>query len=219
MKIKGKALIIYKFYKLGIKINFLNGRNESNMKDKKVLVISITVIVLIAIAIIVGIVIGNMPKEKPEEVLSKYFALINDKKYDEMYEMISSTSKDEISKEEFVKRNKNIYEGIDGKITKINVNEKTKENKKEKILYDEELLTSAGTVKFSNSVSFTKEEKEYKLDWKSELIFPELKDEYKVKVETLKGKRGSILDREENPIAYDGKISSVGIVPRKIRRK
>ena len=69
------------------------------MKDKKVLVISITVIVLIAIAIIVGIVIGNMPKEKTEEVLNKYFALINDKKYDEMYEMISSTSKEQINKE------------------------------------------------------------------------------------------------------------------------
>ena len=79
------------------------------MKDKKVLIISITVIVLMVIAIIAGIVIGNMPKEKPEEVLNKYFALINDKKYDEMYEMISSTSKGEISKEEFVKRNKNIF--------------------------------------------------------------------------------------------------------------
>ncbi len=189
------------------------------MKDKKVLVISITVIVLIAIAIIVGIVIGNMPKEKPEEVLNKYFALINDKKYDEMYEMISSTSKAEISKEEFIKRNKNIYEGIDGKITKINVNEKIKENKKEKITYDQELITSAGTVKFSSNVSFTKEEKAYKLDWKSELIFPELKDNYRVKVEKVKGKRGSILDRGENPIAYDGEVSSVGIVPRKIRRK
>ncbi len=94
-----------------------------------------------------------------------------------------------------------------------------KQNKKEKISYDEELLTSAGTVKFSNNVSFTKEEKAYKLDWKSELIFPELKDEYKVKVETLKGKRGSILDRGENLIAYDGKVSSVGIVPRKVRRR
>ena len=45
------------------------------MKDKKVLIISITVIVLIAIAIIVGIVIGNMPKEKPEEVLNQIFCI------------------------------------------------------------------------------------------------------------------------------------------------
>ena len=189
------------------------------MKDKKGLIISIIVIVLIMIAIIIGIVIGNMPKEKPEEILNKYFALINDRKYDEMYEMISSISKEKINKEEFVKRNKNIYEGIDGKITKINVNEKTKENKKEKISYDQELLTSAGIVKFSNNVSFIKEEKTYKLDWKSELIFPELKDNYRVKVEKVKGKRGSILDRGENPIAYDGEVSSVGIVPREIRRK
>ena len=77
-----------------------------------------------------------------------------------MYEMISSTSKGEISKEEFVKRNKSIYEGIKTvKITKINVNEKTKENKKEKISYDEEIINFTGTVKFSNNVSFTKEQR------------------------------------------------------------
>ena len=40
--------------------------------------------------------------------------------------------------------------------------------------------------------------------------------DYKVRVETLSGKRGSILDRNGNPLAYDGTISQVGIVPGKL---
>ena len=46
------------------------------MKNKKVMIGIISVVILI-IAIIVGIIIINMPKEKPEEVLNTYFSYIN----------------------------------------------------------------------------------------------------------------------------------------------
>ena len=79
------------------------------MKNKRVL-IGIIVVVLIIIAIIAGIIIINMPKEKPEEILNSYFSAINDKKYEEMYNYLTSSSKENISQEDFVKRNQNIYE-------------------------------------------------------------------------------------------------------------
>ena len=185
------------------------------MKNKKV-VIGIIITVILVIAIIVGIVIMNMPKEKPEEVLNTYFSYINDQNYEAMYEELSSSSKESVSQEDFITRNQNIYEGIDSSNIKINVKEVTNEDDKKKVSYSEEMVTSAGTISFDNEAYFVKEDKEYKLEWSSELIFPQLKEDYKVRVETLSGKRGSILDRNGNALAYDGTISQVGIVPGKL---
>ncbi len=185
------------------------------MKNKKV-VIGIIIAVILVIAIIVGIVIMNMPKEKPEEVLNTYFSYINDQNYEAMYEELSSSSKESVSQEDFITRNQNIYEGIDSSNIKINVKEVINEDDKKKVSYSEEMVTSAGTIRFDNEAYLVKEDKEYKLEWSSELIFPQLKKDYKVRVETLSGKRGSILDRNGNVLAYDGTISQVGIVPGKL---
>ena len=157
-----------------------------------------------------------MNKENPEDVLNTYIAYINDKNYDGMYELLSSSSKSSISKEDFITKNKNIYEGIDSLDIKIDIKETKKESKNIKILYNEQMYTSAGKVDFSNSVNLVKEDKQYKIDWSTTLIFPELKEGYKVRVKTLKANRGAILDRDGNKLAYDGKVSSVGIVPGKL---
>ena len=185
------------------------------MKNKKV-IIGIIIAVILIIAIIVGIVIMNMPKEKPEEVLNTYFSAINNKQYEEMYTYLSSSSKQSISQEDFVTRNQNIYDGIDSSNINITVKEVANEDKKKKVSYSEEMVTSAGTISFDNIAYLVKEDKTYKLEWSSSLIFPELRRDYKVRVETLSGKRGSILDRNGNPLAYDGTISQVGIVPGKL---
>ena len=185
------------------------------MKNKKVMIGIISVVILI-IAIIVGIIIINMPKEKPEEVLNTYFSYINAQNYEAMYDKLSSSSKQSINQEDFITRNQNIYEGIDSSNIKINVKEVTNEEKKKRVSYSEEMVTSAGTITFDNEVYLVKEEKEYKIEWSSELIFPQLKEDYKVRVETLSGKRGSILDRDGNALAYDGVVSQIGIVPGKL---
>ena len=48
------------------------------MKNKKI-IIGIIIAVILIVAIVAGIIIMNMPKEKPEEVLNSYFSAINDK--------------------------------------------------------------------------------------------------------------------------------------------
>ena len=185
------------------------------MKNKKVMIGIISVVILIIVSI-VGIIIINMPKEKPEEVLNTYFSYINAQNYEAMYDKLSSSSKQSINQENFITRNQNIYEGIDSSNIKINVKEVTNEEKKKRVSYSEEMVTSAGTITFDNEVYLVKEEKEYKIEWSSELIFPQLKEDYKVRVETLSGKRGSILDRDGNALAYDGVVSQIGIVPGKL---
>ena len=133
-----------------------------------------------------------------------------------MYNLISESSKTEISQEDFVKRNKNIYEGIDAVNLNIEITEVIKEKGITKISYNENMSTSAGDISFSNTAKIVKEKKEYKIDWSSSMIFPQLRDTDKVRVSTLEGRRGEILDRNDNKLAYNGTISTVGIVPGKL---
>ena len=186
------------------------------MKNKKVIII-ISVIVILAIAAIAGaIFVINKNAPKPEEALSAYISLLNEQKYEEMYNMISEYSKTQISQEDFIKRNKNIYEGIDAYDIKIIPSETIKDGKTYSIKYDESMSTSAGTINFSNTTKLVKENKEYKISWASSLIFPELRANDKVRVSTLSAKRGEILDRNGEKLAENGTISSVGIVPGKL---
>ena len=62
-------------------------------------------------------------------------------------------------------------------------------------------------------------EDKYKLEWTSADIFPELKNEYKVRVETIEADRGKILDRNGNILAGKQTASQIGFVPGKINEQ
>lgn len=185
------------------------------MKNKKIVIFAIVIIVVIAI-IAGALYIVNRNTPKPEEALSAYISLLNEQKYEEMYNMISEYSKTQISQEDFIKRNKNIYEGIDAYDIKVTPSETTKDGKTYSIKYNESMSTSAGTISFENTAKLVRENKEYKVSWTSSMIFPELRNTDKVRVSTLSAKRGEILDRNGAKLAQNGSISSVGIVPGKL---
>lgn len=184
------------------------------MKNKK-LIIGIVLIIVI-VAIVIGVFLINKNQTKPEDTLNTYISLINEQKYEEMYNLISENAKSQITQEDFITRNKNIYEGIDAYDIKITVSETTKEDGIYKVAYSQSMSTSAGTISFTNTAKFVKEDKQYKLNWSSSMIFPELRDTDKVRVSTISAKRGEILDRYGNGLASNGTISTVGIVPGKL---
>lgn len=181
--------------------------------------IKIGVIILIVILIIIGIIVFKNIKhndlENQKDTVYTYFSYINDKKYEEMYELISESSKQNITKEDFVKRNKNIYNGIDATNIEVEIAEIINDDETKIVSYNQSFFTAAGEISFSNILYLVKEDT-YKIKWDSNLIFPDLKDEYKVRISTLDAKRGSIKDRNGELLAYDGKVSTVGIVPGKL---
>ena len=184
------------------------------MKNKKVLIGVILTVVIIVIAVIATVIfISNKEQEDVKTFFSDYFNLINDKNYEELYSKVASMN---MSKEDFVARNENIYEGIDSSNIRISVNNVEKTDEGYNISYHEKMYTSVGLVEFDNKANVVKEEKELKIKWSSSLIFPQLGESDKVRVSTIKAKRGSILDRNDIPVAKDGKIASVGIVPGKL---
>ena len=164
---------------------------------KKAVIISVVAVAVIAL-ITVAILVLSKEKQNPEEILKIYFAYIEKQNYEEMYNMVHSNT----DKEEFLKRNKNIYEGIHAKKIKIEITSIQNEKKKVIITYLTKMNTSAGDVEFENTAKLSKDDsKKYKIEWSSNLIFPELNNDYKVRVSNTEGKRGSILDRNGNILA------------------
>ncbi len=184
------------------------------MKKKNIIVI---VLVCLAILAVGGFLIYSSKATKPENILNEYISKINEAKYNEMYEMISNRSKGQITEEDFVKRNKNIYEGIDMSNLKIDIKNIEKESsKKYAITYITSMNVSGQNISFENRSNIIKEDNKLKIDWSSNMIFPNLNGTDKVKVSTSKAIRGKILDRNGKELATNGKISSVGIVPGKL---
>ena len=157
---------------------------------------------------------------KAEETVKNYFELLNDKDYAGMYELLSAESKSEISEEDFITRNKNIYEGIDAENIEVSIKDNSKDKGEVTVSYDTKMNTAAGDLEFSNSVKAVKgDSKKYELEWSSNMIFPDLDDDNKVRINTIKGRRGSILDRNGVVLAQDGSAANVGIVPGKLLEK
>ena len=156
------------------------------MKNKKIL-IPIIILVFVVIATVVVILL-NKQKVSPEVILKDYMAHITNKEYEQMYELTTK----ETSKEEYITRNKNIYEGIEVSKIDINVAKTSKKGKEAQVIYTTVMDTIAGEISFSNTVNLIKENDTYKIKWSSNIIFPNLNNEYKVRVSTLSGKRGKI---------------------------
>ena len=186
--------------------------------NKKVLIGIIATISVIVIAV-TTIIIITLAKTKitPEEIWQKYISNINEGKYEENYEMLTEVSKQNISKEKYIERNKNIYEGIGMNNMQVEITSVEEQEKTAKIRYKTNMETNAGNVEFLYTAELIKDkEKGYLIDWESNLIFPKLDDTDKVRIKNISAERGEIRDKNGVVLAGQGKVSSVGIVPGKI---
>ena len=193
------------------------------MSKKKIIIISVVAIILVIIAVVIGIYfyISNQPKNNPEDVVSTYAQYIVDQNYEEMYNLISENSKAQTSQEDYINRNKNIYEGIEIANFAINITSVEKgDNNTVKVSYNNSMDTMAGHIEFANSMTLSLDDnKEYKINWSSNLIFPSLNNSDKVRVKTIEAERGSILDRNGEYLATNGTASQIGLVPGKMNEQ
>lgn len=158
--------------------------------------------------------------EQPEELLVQYMERLSRKEYEQMYAMLDSNSVATLTKDEYIKRNSNIYEGIE--MENLKIEQVKKEEGAEGLLtvsYHTAMDTVAGEISFENSAQFIEGEEGYQLLWKDGLIFPELEAIDKVTVSVDSAERGEILDRSGAVLAGKGTASSVGIVPGKLEDK
>ena len=209
------------------------GRNRKRRSIK--VIIGIFSILLFFVIVVMGISlienkvvkIENQKESKnpekllksPEELLKLYYARIADKEYEEMYEMLNEQSRESITKEAFVLRNQNIYEGIEATDIQLVINEITDTDEGTVISYKVTMNTLAGKISFLNQSVFEPCKEgayPYGLVWHDSMIIPELAATDKVRVSEQVAKRGDILDRNGEILAGMGTASTVGLVPGKM---
>ena len=199
----------------------LKRQKEEQDRAKRRHIKFIFVLLFIMILFAVGAFIyTNQTNEA--RLVRKYYNLLEQKKYDEMYDLVVT----DLSKEEFVARNKNIYDGVQAKdiscviTANSKVNTNTTEDVEQSELYSNvsyrfDMATIAGNITFNNTVKVKTKDGSGKINWDSSMIFPGLKNDEKVRINTLKASRGYIYDRNNVTLAKEGKCYNVGIVPDK----
>jgi penicillin-binding protein 3 len=180
---------------------------------------------LIILVLITMVAAGCSKEPKPEDRLESYIKLWNEQKFDKMYEYLTEGSKGVISKEDFTNRYQKIYEDLqisDLKITFKKPEEEELAKDQDSVTYDfsASMNSIAGEIQFTHKAKMKKEERDkdnnWYVDWNTTYIFPELKDGDKIGISNVKPKRGEIFDRADNPLAVNGQVFEVGVVPVKM---
>ena len=174
--------------------------------------------------LLMGLLVSGCGKKQtqPEELLTEYLQLLNEKNYEEMYTYLSEEARSTTDKETYVNRYKNIYGGIQASDIRAEIQEPEdkkagKKGETRRVAYTLAMDTVAGELSFDTVALFTEnEEGVYKMSWDSQDIFPNLYNTDKVRVKVTRAKRGVIYDRNQVELAREGVASSVGLVPGKL---
>ena len=203
------------------------------MKANKKSLRLVRVITLIACITVVGLIIylsRPSPLEAfsrepilPDEILRQYFSYITNRQFESMYNILNESSRELISLDDFIERNRNIYDGIDARNIILTIHEMNDLEDGQKVVeYSLSMDTLAGSISHNNQAVFDLTESvsgdsEYRMHWSSSMIFPELRNTDRVRVSIIPAERGRIFDRNGLMIAGPGTASSVGFVPGRMR--
>ncbi|MCY8405619.1 penicillin-binding transpeptidase domain-containing protein [Bacillus sonorensis] len=161
---------------------------------------------------------SNEPTAK--ESMDQYVDKWNKQNFEEMYDQLSTEAQKSISKDEFVKRNKSIYEQVgvsDLKVSAVDQDEKNNDKKEtQTIPYKVSMKTLAGPVSFEGKAKLVKEEKDGKtswnINWNPSFIFSQLKKGETIRITAKEPVRGSIYDRNGKALATNATVPEIGVV-------
>ncbi|ADZ22727.1 Penicillin-binding protein 2 (serine-type D-Ala-D-Ala carboxypeptidase) [Clostridium acetobutylicum EA 2018] len=176
-------------------------------------------LLLLTLLLTISFTFGCSSSDTPKASFEKYINAWNKNDYKTMYSILSTDSKKSISQKDFVSRYENIYDGIE--LNKISVMpEYPSSYKKDSkgnvpIPFKVTMNTVAGKVTFNDTASFKESNNTWYLNWSSEMIHPDLKKGYKIRIEKTPAKRGEIKGTNGSYLAQNGYIENVGIVPNK----
>lgn len=196
-------------------------KKKKKILMQKIRIISVFLFIIFSIILIVlGITKTKAKQSKATQVLTQYVKYIGEQNYDLMYELLDSSSQKNITKEEFIQKNKEIYEKLElTSISVYDIVEEEIESDRIKITCTNDMETIAGKLVFTNTIRIAKEENECKILWNTNTIIPGLNDTDTLKIDTTNSTRGCIYDRNGKGLALEGKVSEVGLVPGKMSDK
>lgn len=164
-------------------------------------------------------VLAACSEDKKDARFNEYAEYWQNQEYEDMYNMLTTTSKERISKEDFVNRYTTIYNAMSAQDIQIQVQEnEEKTDDVEPTKFSIQLNTFLGELTLDDYEVWVVEEeqgdeKDWFIDWDESLIFPQMSGEDELRIETIPAKRGEIFDKEGNPLALNGTRYHLGIHP------
>lgn len=179
-------------------------------------------LLLITFAIAMLVLSGCSKGKSAADTFEVYKESWQNKNYEAMYDMLSTEAKGYITKEDFVERYTNIYSGIEAEAIKVTIdseNENKDEKDKSSMPFSIDMKTVAGDIKIEGyTANLVKEKIDKKttwlINWDEKMIFPQMIQGDKVRIETLEGKRGEIYDAKGTGLAINGTLIQIGIYPK-----
>jgi len=159
----------------------------------------------------------------PAPVAERYFRAWERGRYEDMYALLSREATKSISQSRFVKR----YQDITTGCTILSVKVDYDPSKVQRPAPDEATFeftvhmqtARLGEIVETNTLPLYVEDGQWKVDWTPSLIFKDLSGRNLVRLFTDNPARGTIFDRQGKPLAVQGTVISVGVVPGRIENR
>ena len=162
------------------------------------------------------------PVPDPVIVFNHFTQAWTDGAYDEMYSHLTSAARRRIDKDTFVSRYSNIFSGIRAENLDIILaedQEQTNADEDERYLrFRLNMDSLAGYLELDGYemkliLDHSDENPKWKIDWTEALIFPDMRAGDKVQARILHPKRGEIYDRNNQGLAVNDELITIGLVP------
>lgn len=162
--------------------------------------------------------VGQTPENtsaSPDEIAADWVQRWNAGDFAGMYQLTTGTVRRALSQQDFTDR----YEGIAERAELSSVQAKVTGPASDERQVPIRVSFTSGVVgdfQEDNVIPLTHDADGWHVAWTPSLIFPQLGADGCVDVDRIPTGRGKILDRHGEPLAYDGVVERVGIVPEQI---
>ena len=158
----------------------------------------------------------------PDNVAREYLAAWQDKRWTDMYGLLAPSAQATIDQTKFVTRYQNITDAAT--VTQITTTMGQPQlgplPNIARVPFQVSLSTiRLGTITEQNTLPLSYENGHWGVRWTPSLIFKDLQGDNLVQMVPLNPQRGSILDRQGRPLATQGFILEVGVVPGEIKNE
>ncbi|WP_077358427.1 penicillin-binding transpeptidase domain-containing protein [Virgibacillus halodenitrificans] len=185
------------------------------------------VILLFSMLLILFLISCSNDEVTPNERFETYVKQWNKQKFEDMYDMLSTKTKETYSPENFIDRYDKIYGDLNISDLKIEMDKLDEEKLdtamdegKATIPFKVTMQSIAGPITFDYEAKLVQEEKEEEKDWFLQwdpgFIFPAMKDGGEVNLHTTAPQRGEILDRNQMQLAINAPVYEIGVIPEKM---
>jgi penicillin-binding protein 2 len=159
--------------------------------------------------------VPTVPQLTADEVAAAWVALWNAGDYAGMYDLTSGTVRRALTRDEFTDRYLGIIDRAELHTVEARLTGSAGSSRRAPIAvtFDSGI---AGSFQEENTIPLVHEADGWRVAWTPSAIFRELGSDGCVDVDLEPAGRGKIVDRNGEPLAYDGQVERVGVVPGQI---